>query len=137
MRSARNSTAYSGTVFFTSLFTRITAWFAHTANGIGGSFARRGIFEEVCVKDANGQTCLTRSQLDAMLAGSAAAQIMEVLPTPRVRGRLLRSAGSVVRTGVLRIRTKQPLPPLMCPNCSPRRNTPPNPQNQAPRTSPS
>jgi hypothetical protein len=26
----------------------------------------------VCVKDANGQTCLTRSQLDAMLAGSAA-----------------------------------------------------------------
>jgi hypothetical protein len=62
--------------FFSSLFTRITAWFANAANGIGDFFPRRGFFEEVCVKDANGQICHTRSQVDAMLAGSAAAGAM-------------------------------------------------------------
>ena len=51
----------------------LIAWFADAANGIGDFFARRGIFEEVCVKDANGRTCLNRSQVDALLSGSAAA----------------------------------------------------------------
>jgi hypothetical protein len=46
---------------------------ADTTNGITDFFARRGIFEELCVKDADGQTCLTRAQVDAVLSASAAA----------------------------------------------------------------
>jgi hypothetical protein len=41
--------------------------------GIGDFSAHRIIGNELCVKDTSGQTCLTRSQVDLMLAASAAA----------------------------------------------------------------
>jgi Chaperone of endosialidase len=59
--------------FFSSLLTHIRTWLANAQNGITDFFALRGIFEELCAEDANGQTCLTRSQVDAMLSASAAA----------------------------------------------------------------
>ena len=70
--STASDTSFIGRLF-SSLLTRIGTWLADAQNGITDFFARRGIFEELCVKDANGQTCLTRSQVDAMLSASAAA----------------------------------------------------------------
>ena len=56
--------------FFENLFTRIVAWFASAANGIGDFFANKVHTKEICVSDEEGETCLTRSQLAALLAGT-------------------------------------------------------------------
>ncbi len=45
----------------------LIAWFANTANGITEFFSKKVSTEELCVKDSAGQTCITRSQLDALL----------------------------------------------------------------------
>jgi hypothetical protein len=63
--------------FFANLFARITAWLGSAENGIKQFFADVGNFgrvntTELCMKDANGETCLTRSQVDAALSAAAA-----------------------------------------------------------------
>jgi hypothetical protein len=60
--------------FFASLFTRITTWFADTANGIGDFFAQVGNFgrvntDELCVDDI----CVTRDEFLQMKEGQSAA----------------------------------------------------------------
>lgn len=47
----------------------LIAWFANTANGITEFFSKKVSTEELCVTDSVGQTCITRSQLDALLNG--------------------------------------------------------------------
>ena len=54
--------------FFKNLFTRITAWLADAANGIGDFFANRVRTKELCVADDSGaETCITKAKLDALL----------------------------------------------------------------------
>ena len=58
--------------FFSSLFARLTAWFADTANGINDFFARVGDFgqvntDELCV----GATCVTEDQFKSLLNGGS------------------------------------------------------------------
>ena len=60
--------------FYKTLFARITQWLADATNGIGEFFAGKVRTKELCVSDENGaETCLTKAQLDALLAGAAAA----------------------------------------------------------------
>jgi hypothetical protein len=57
----------------------LIAWFANTANGITEFFSKKVSTEELCVTDSVGQTCITRSQLDALLNGQG---IMPQSPAP-------------------------------------------------------
>ncbi len=45
----------------------IAAWLGNTANGITEFFSKRVTTEEFCLRDENGESCYTRSQLDAAL----------------------------------------------------------------------
>ncbi|MBI2030939.1 DUF5011 domain-containing protein, partial [Candidatus Kaiserbacteria bacterium] len=62
------------TSFFGNVFSRLTQWFADTANGIGKFFAKEVHTDTLCVSDSSGETCITKAQLDALLAGAASAQ---------------------------------------------------------------
>ncbi|MES3005009.1 MAG: hypothetical protein V4690_02775 [Patescibacteria group bacterium] len=55
---------------FTSLTDKLKSWFADASNGIGDFFANRIRTKEVCVSDESGETCITKSQLDSLLANS-------------------------------------------------------------------
>jgi len=55
-----------------SIFRQITSWFANAANGIGDFFANRVYTKQLCVQDDSGSsTCITKGQLDSLLAGAA------------------------------------------------------------------
>ncbi|NCN52187.1 DUF2190 family protein, partial [Candidatus Parcubacteria bacterium] len=57
--------------FFASIFDRIVAWFADTANGIGSLFAREVHTEKICVAKADGtEVCLTGDELQAAIGGT-------------------------------------------------------------------
>jgi len=60
--------------FLKNLFARITKWLADAGNGIGDFFANRIRTKEVCISDSSGETetCITKVQLDALLAGAGA-----------------------------------------------------------------
>jgi hypothetical protein len=62
-----------GGYFLSNLFSSITAWLADATNGITDFFANRVRTKEICLSDSNGETCLTRQQLDTLLAGSNVA----------------------------------------------------------------
>ena len=58
--------------FFESVFARTRAWLADAKNGIGDFFAGRVRTKELCVRDDSGaETCITKTQLDALLSGGA------------------------------------------------------------------
>ncbi len=60
--------------FWDSLTHRLVAWFADATNGIGDVFAKKVNTGELCVSDSSGSaTCITKSQLDALLAGAGAS----------------------------------------------------------------
>ncbi len=42
-------------------------WLASASNGIESIFSKEIITDKLCVKDTNGQTCLTRSELDSLI----------------------------------------------------------------------
>jgi hypothetical protein len=46
----------------------IIAWLGDIGNGIGSIFSKKVITEELCVKDAQGETCYNRADLNALLA---------------------------------------------------------------------
>jgi hypothetical protein len=61
--------------FFDNIFAKIKTWLASTGNGIGDLFAGRLRTKELCVADGSGsETCITKSQLDNLLAGAATSQ---------------------------------------------------------------
>ena len=59
--------------FLDSLFERMRAWFASATNGIGDFFANRIRTKELCVSDGNGETCVTKAQLDALIASAGSS----------------------------------------------------------------
>ena len=48
----------------------LVAWMGDAANGIGDFFAERVRTKELCVSDESGETCITRDQLDLLLASA-------------------------------------------------------------------
>ena len=53
-------------------FDRMTGWLADVANGIGEFFANRVHTKTLCVGDSvEGETCITKSQLDVLLSGGS------------------------------------------------------------------
>ena len=69
--------------FFNNIFTRITSWFADTANGIGDFFANRVRTKELCVGDAGGaETCINKAQLDVLLTSNQVITATPPTPTP-------------------------------------------------------
>ncbi|MDP2704973.1 MAG: DUF5011 domain-containing protein, partial [bacterium] len=60
--------------FFSNMFSRVTQWLANAANGIGKLFAQEVHTDTLCISDDNGETCVTKEQLDGLLAGTAASQ---------------------------------------------------------------
>ncbi|MBI5022762.1 MAG: tail fiber domain-containing protein [Candidatus Magasanikbacteria bacterium] len=65
-------------------FDRLTAWFGDATNGIGDFFANRVRTKEICVGDAanGGETCVTKAQLDTLLAGQNQSANQTQSPTP-------------------------------------------------------
>ena len=75
------STPSIADTFFGAIFSRIAQWFADAANGITDFFAKVGHFEEVyATKLCAGATCVTETQLQAMLA--SAGQSPGAAPSP-------------------------------------------------------
>ncbi|MBP6946261.1 MAG: tail fiber domain-containing protein, partial [Candidatus Pacebacteria bacterium] len=61
--------------FFDNVFARVKTWLASAGNGIGDLFAGRVRTKELCVADGSGsETCITKSQLDNLLAGVVTSQ---------------------------------------------------------------
>ena len=58
-------------VFFKNLFAKITTWLADAGNGVGDFFANRVRTKNLCISNDNGETCVTRNQLDSLLAGAS------------------------------------------------------------------
>jgi hypothetical protein len=59
------------TAFFTNIKTKIGEWLADATNGIENIFAKQVNTNTLCVSDDSGaKTCITKSQLDALLAGA-------------------------------------------------------------------
>ena len=56
---------------------KLVAWFADAANGIGDFFAGRLHTREICLGEPGAETCVGKTQLDALLAGAAASQGQE------------------------------------------------------------
>ena len=57
------------TAFFTNIKNTIGAWLADAGNGIASIFAKEIETKSLCVSDDSGaKTCITKSQLDALLA---------------------------------------------------------------------
>jgi hypothetical protein len=57
----------------TSLFARLTQWFADAQNGVSDFFAKIGHFDEVCAKNSDGtETCVDGDQLKSLLESGAA-----------------------------------------------------------------
>ena len=61
------------TVFFENVYAKIGAWMGDVGNGIEDFFANRVHTKELCVSDTEGETCITRSELDALLSGTGTA----------------------------------------------------------------
>jgi hypothetical protein len=59
--------------FFQNIFARLVQWLADATNGIGKLFAGEVHTKELCVSDDTGETCVTKSQLDALIANAYAA----------------------------------------------------------------
>ena len=57
--------------FFSNLFARIVEWFANATNGIGKFFAGEVHTKTICVGEAGSETCLTKAELDALIANAA------------------------------------------------------------------
>ncbi len=56
-----------------SFKTNLVTWFADATNGIGDFFANRVRTEELCVSDNSGETCITKTELDALIAGAGSS----------------------------------------------------------------
>jgi hypothetical protein len=57
--------------FFEGVYERLRNWFSNAANGIGNLIARTVSTQELCVTDgAGGQTCITKTELDQLLASA-------------------------------------------------------------------
>jgi hypothetical protein len=61
------------TAFFKNVFTKITAWLGDATNGITKIFAQEVHSNRLCVSDGSGETCVTKAQLDALLASPGAS----------------------------------------------------------------
>ena len=59
--------------FFGNVFTKMITWFADTGNGIGDFVAKKIHTNELCIKDDTGETCITRGQLNNLIAGAGGA----------------------------------------------------------------
>jgi hypothetical protein len=71
VESLAASTTPAANSFAERFFNNLLAWFANAGNGIGTFFAKHVYTEELCVTDAEGQTCLTRAELKELMAGAA------------------------------------------------------------------
>jgi hypothetical protein len=61
--------------FFANVFTRLIAWFEDATNGIQRFFAKEVHTDTLCVSDGTGETCITKAQLDSLIAGAGASGV--------------------------------------------------------------
>lgn len=64
------STATTTQGMFNSIISPLTTWLANVNNNIVDFFANKVHTKQICISDNLGETCITRSQLDALLASS-------------------------------------------------------------------
>ena len=62
----------------------LVAWLGNITNGITRIFAHEVKTERICVSDGEGETCLTRSELDALLGNSTSAEGSSTADEPEV-----------------------------------------------------
>jgi hypothetical protein len=60
--------------------TNLIAWFSDTTNGITDFFANRVRTQELCMKDESGETCITKVQLDQLLANAGITYVTPSAP---------------------------------------------------------
>jgi hypothetical protein len=65
----------------TSLGSLIKSFLADATNGIGDFFANRVRTKELCISDATGETCLTRSQIDSLITKPSGDNTSSSSPT--------------------------------------------------------
>ena len=71
------------TAFFKNVYAKIGAWLADAGNGIAKIFTGEIDTKSLCVSDDTGaKTCITKSQLDALLTGAPALIHIPPVPTP-------------------------------------------------------
>jgi hypothetical protein len=63
------------TAFFNNVFAKVTTWMGEATNGITKFFvgeidSNKSTTKNLCVSNGSGETCITRDQLDALLAGA-------------------------------------------------------------------
>ena len=66
------------TAFFNNIYSKVGVWLADAGNGIAKIFAtdiesNKSITENLCVKNTNGETCITRDQLDTLLSNTSSS----------------------------------------------------------------
>ena len=64
----------------TTFLQGLVNWLGSATNGITNIFTQKITTQQVCVADANGQTCLNRTQLDQLLSGNSNVQTPPVTP---------------------------------------------------------
>ncbi|MDO8565013.1 MAG: hypothetical protein Q7R67_00060 [bacterium] len=69
----REITSWNLATWFDDIWSAIVTKLADAGNGIGDFFANRVRTKELCVSDEAGETCITKSQLDTLLAGAGAS----------------------------------------------------------------
>ncbi len=67
--STASSTEGLAPGFLDGIWDALVSRLASAANGIGDFFANRVKTRELCIADDNGETCITKAALDALLAG--------------------------------------------------------------------
>ncbi len=71
------------TTFFDNLFSKVTVWLADAGNGIGKIFTTEVETKNLCVSDDSGEkTCITKSQLDALLLNATVSPAPVPVPEP-------------------------------------------------------
>ena len=68
----------------TTFLTSLQNWLASATNGIVDLFAKKIHTQELCVSDANGETCLDRTQVDQILGNSNSGSGSAGSPSPAV-----------------------------------------------------
>jgi hypothetical protein len=65
-----------------SLISQVATWLSSAGNGIQNIFAHKLTTEKICVADANGETCLDRSQVDEILSSQSQLHSSQQVSNP-------------------------------------------------------
>ncbi|MFA5937074.1 MAG: tail fiber domain-containing protein [Candidatus Paceibacterota bacterium] len=69
--------------FAGKFFDRLSAWFGNIENGVKDFYTNRVRTKEICISDESGETCITKTQLDAILNANTSSVNTTPEPQPQ------------------------------------------------------